>query len=29
MTIAMLVANTVRGAERAAGLAARMETRIT
>jgi methylenetetrahydrofolate dehydrogenase (NADP+)/methenyltetrahydrofolate cyclohydrolase len=29
MTIAMLVANTVRGAEKAAGLAAPMETRIT
>ncbi len=28
MTIAMLVANTVRGAERAAGLAASMETRF-
>ena len=29
MTIAMLLANTVRSAERVAGLAARMETRIT
>jgi methylenetetrahydrofolate dehydrogenase (NADP+)/methenyltetrahydrofolate cyclohydrolase len=28
MTIAMLLANTVRSAERAAGIAARMETRI-
>jgi methylenetetrahydrofolate dehydrogenase (NADP+)/methenyltetrahydrofolate cyclohydrolase len=28
MTIAMLLANTVRSAERVAGLAARMETRI-